>query len=580
MSRAASRVRLAADTRAVKYVLLLTLAGLIAVGVLLYRGPEADLAELGPALCPLSAEEFAGHVVLLLDLDKPLGENITLPGTIIERLTHAMDGNTELRVMALEGSPTAPLLLLGRVCKPFSNDQLTVTAAKDSSEPFRDCDNVPAQLPPNTRALAGEFCRRRDELIDRVTGLAAASGTTPVADVHLIEGIEESLLDLADSPAPALHLLSDMIQHTAWYSHAERSPSDWTMAALAEARQQPDAPFKVELPVVDDLTVTIHYLTWRGLTDSRRVAAEHQAFWQDYFASRAKTVVVDPQPAALVYEAVRYGPTAAELAAEEAARLQREREEAEQLRERVAAEAAALEARRQAAEQAQQEALAAQRAAEERAAQLAQQADELEAEASRIEAERRELTQRQRQASEASVPPVAAEATEEPASASDTTADAAAGPPGVPADEQAVSVSRSPPAATPAQVEPAPEPSPPTDASLAGVDPTTPLCTATLTNEIPDDFYPPPLSRWLRRRGQRIDYGSADIVVDYVIDDDGRATEVALNERESRAEDPRYLNLFASVAVDAVSEWTYVFETTDGCERRQADSVRFQFRYR
>ena len=582
MARSASRVRLAANPRAVKYVVLMTLAGLIVVGVLLYRGPEADLAEVDLALCPLSVDELAGHVVLLLDLDKPLGEHATLPGKMIERLMRSMDGQTQLRVMALEGSATAPRLLVGRLCKPFSNDQLTVTAAKDGFEPLRDCDNLPAQLPPGTRAMAGEFCRRRDELIDRVTGLARASGATPVADVHLIEGIEESLLELADTPAPALHLLSDMIQHTPWYSHAERPPSDWTMAALAEARQQPDAPFTVDIPVVDGLTVTIHYMAWQGLTDGRRVAAQHQTFWRDYFGNSAETVIIEPQPVTLAYEAAPYGPTAAELAAAEAERLRREREQAAQLRERVAAEATALEASRQAAEQAQQEAVAAQRAADERAAQLARQADELEAEAARLQAERKELVRRQRDSLQADAAPAEAEVAEasEPASPNATLPDGPAEPAPVAAPDELASAPSSPPVPVQASPELAVEPDPPADDSPDGDDPVGPLCAVTLTSEIPDDLYPPPLSSWLRRRGQRIDYGSADIVVDYVIDDEGRTTEVALNERESRAEDPRYLNLFAMVAVDTVSEWTYVFEATDDCQRTRASSTRLQFRYR
>ena len=588
MSRVASRVR-PPKARLVKIMVPVALVVVTVVAVSFFMVPEADLAELDRDLCPLAATDIAGHVVVLLDVGKPLAENASLPAGIIGRVTDAMDGQTELRVMALESGPTAELRLLGRLCKPFSNDQLTVTAAKDSSPPLRDCNDLPAQLPPNTRASAGEFCRLRDDLFDRVTTLASVSASgEPVRDVHLIEGIEESLLDLAGRSRPSLHIVSDMIQHAPWHSHVELVPRDWTMAVLADARNRRDAPMPVELPAIADLAVTIHYVALQGLTDKRRIATGHKAFWREFFAASAASLRIEDEPAVLAYETVRYGPSAEEIAAMEAERVRLEREETQRLRDSIAAEAAALEAEaaaleegRRAADQARAEAVAARRAAEERAAELQRQTDELQAEAARLEAQRLEAQRLEAERRDLALP-------QEPGSAQSQTASA----PPLPNPQRPDSAGYAQPAPSdiPRSEQQSVPDSPalptldlPESAAMPGSSPVgataVETCIATRTDELPDDLYPQPLSSWLRRRGQRVDYGSADVVVDYAIGPDGRVTDAAINEKASRAEQPRYLNLFAMVAVDTVTEWTFTFDEVDGCERSQPRSVALQFRY-
>ena len=581
MSRVASRVR-PPKTRLIKIMVPVALVVVTVVAVSFFVVPEADLAELDRDLCPLSATDIAGHVVVLLDVGKPLAANAGLPAGIIGRVTDAMDRQTELRVMALESGPTAELRLLGRLCKPFSNDQLTVTAAKDNSPPLRDCNDLPAQLPPNTRASAGEFCRLRDDLFDRVTTLALASASgEPVRDVHLIEGIEESLLNLAGRSRPSLHILSDMIQHAPWHSHVELVPRDWTMAVLADARDRRDAPMPVELPAIADLAVTIHYMARQGLTDKRRIATGHKAFWREFFAASAGSLRIEDEPAVLAYETVRYGPSAEEIAAMEAERARLEREETQRLRDRLAAEAAALEEGRRAADQARAEAVAARRAAEERAAELQRQTDELQAEAARLEAQRLEAQRLEGERRDLALG-------QEPGSAQPQTAPAPRLPnpqqPGSAGDAQPAPVGDVPRS----EQQSAPDvPALPTldlpENAATGSSPvvaaSVEACVAARTNGLPDDLYPQPLSSWLRRRGQRVDYGSADVVVDYTIGPDGRVTDAAINDKASRAEQPRYMNLFAMVAVDTVTEWTFTFDEIDGCERSQSRSVVLQFRY-
>ena len=566
MSRVTSRMRPRGEPRGFKIVIPVALIVVIVFAAWFLVVPEADVAELDQELCPLSAADIAGHVVVLLDAGKPLGEHVGLPARAIGRVTDAMEGQTELRVMALGSGPTAKLRPLGRLCKPFSNEQLTATAAKDSSRPMRDCNDLPAQLPPDTRTFAVEFCRLRDDLLDRVTTTLASAPAIAkaVKDVHLVEGIEESLLDLANRLRPSLHIFSDMIQHTPWHSHAELVPRDWTMAVLAVARDQPDAPVPVELPTVADLAVTIHYMTRQGLTDNRRNATVHKAFWREYFALTGANLVIEDEPAELAYETVRYGPSAEELAAMEAERLRREREETQRLRDQVAAEAAALEESRRAADQARADAAAAQRAADERAAELGRQAAELQAEAERLAAAQApEPTQ-----SQAGAAPGPAEAQR------------AAG-----AGDEQIALGDSPQAEQPSVPDPpvrttleppapvgTPEPPPVEDMAVTA-------CAATRIDELPEDLYPQALSSWLRRRGQRVDYGFADIVVDYAIGADGLVTNAAINAKESRAEKPRYLNLFAVVAVDTVADWSFTFDVIDGCEAAQQRSVLLQFRY-
>ncbi|MCY4058356.1 MAG: hypothetical protein OXG44_10170 [Gammaproteobacteria bacterium] len=106
----------------------------------------------------------------------------------------------------------------------------------------------------------------------------------------------------------------------------------------------------------------------------------------------------------------------------------------------------------------------------------------------------------------------------------------------------------------------------------------TPPCAVRLRPEfVGGDLYPR-----MRYSQRRANYGSAEILVAYTIDDDGETVddEVLFRPEQSRADVASHMSLFAESAVDAVRAWQFDFEVEqDGCEKRQRRATRFRFRY-
>lgn len=237
-------------------------------------GPELDVD-----LCPVAHSEAHSRAVLLLDLRKPFGEHAHLPAAIVRRVANAIDGGTELQTFALGASAAVPRTWLARLCKPFRNDDLAVVAAKDGGRMLRDCDDLPAQMPPATRERAVAFCRRRDELARRVDRLAAASAALrETRSAHLVEAIEQTRMELDGHARPAIYILSDMMQHSSWYSHLAHAPGDWDYGAFVAARSGRPAATSGN----SDLNVTVFYLPGR-VTEDPAGALAHKAFWRRYF---------------------------------------------------------------------------------------------------------------------------------------------------------------------------------------------------------------------------------------------------------------------------------------------------------
>lgn len=303
-----------------------------------------------------------GRAVLLLDLRKPLGPlQSALPGDVLRTVSHGLAAHTELEVYALAGYAEAPRMLLGRLCKPYGNDELAVTAAKDGDAAQRDCDDLPAQIPSVLRRDAKAFCREREALAGRADALASARPRGTVDNAYLVEALDDTARDLAHFDGPrSLHVLSDMMQHAKWFSHLDMPWDSWdferVLTRRAEQAGRGGAAWTPGLAV----ETTVHYLTRRGATDHPEQREAHRAFWTAYFAD-APLAFVD-QPGLLEYAAERLVevPSAALLIAQERERVRHARAELDQGRAELDRAQAEL-ARRQEALEAGRAQLAAQR---------------------------------------------------------------------------------------------------------------------------------------------------------------------------------------------------------------------------
>ena len=518
--------------------LALLLVVAIAFALLPFLGGSDDLVLVDADLCPVDESDILGHATLLFDLRKPLGEHSRLPAEVLLQVAGDLEKHSELSVFVLASDAAAPRTRLERFCKPYDNLVLNNERAKDRRGPrlqFRDCDDLPAQLPPEIRERAGAFCRRRDALAGRLAKLADTKPMPAVSDAHLVAALDDARLELAGRPGSSLYVLSDMMQHASWYSHAEVAPTEWRYEDFASARAERQ-PFNVAAPVDPDLDVTVFYLMRRGVTEHPRIAKVHQQFWREYFGPVNALTFVEHR-AVLSYDVAPLlnRPSEEELAALEAERLRQEQEEAQRVLERIAAEQTALE-------RARRQAQAEEAARRERETALAQERRRLEEEAARhaaererLDAERLEMEQRTAELDE---PPPAEAPIDAPVLA-DTPDDAAA----------ATSV-----------------PSPATFSA----DP----CVASLRTEFAAaEIYPD---------GRRADYGTAEVVVAYTIGEDGRTVddEVSTLLAKSSADRPRYLDLFTATAEDTVRGWVFDFEDGDDCGRYQQRMTRFRFRYR
>ena len=531
---------------------IIVLGGL--AGLLMYLSdPTEDRSARDEDFCPVNETGTTGTAMVLFDLEKPLGEeHATLPGDLLHAISLNLESNQEMRVYSLTGSESSPRVLLARLCKPYSSADLQVEGAKDQRATSRDCDDLPAQLPDHLRESANRFCTRRDAVKNRLNAMAnqAWPEMEQVTTAYLIEAFEDIKLDLLERAEPhAIYVMSDMMQHAHWYSHLDTEWTDWNYAEF-------EALLESQLWLVNpghrggDLQVDVFYLPRRGLTDQPRVQALHQEFWGEYFADTE--ITFHNQATTRAYEArpVMNVLTEAEIAAQERLANEQLLRRIQQEQEALAREQRELEAvrtrqeeerRREAAERQRLEALEEERRQREQ--------ERLQQEQAAAERERQDI-ERSRQTQEG-MPPAESDVEETRPNQSRL------------AREDVVS-----------DESPGGEPS---TAEEPPVEDTVPsFCPFTLasTGDDASPVYP---------RGGRMDYGDAEITVEYVIDENGETVddEVVVDMDRSRADHRRYFRLFAKESRDTVVGWTFVFPDSDGgsCLRRQSNETTFKFSY-
>ena len=563
-----------------RYLTLLLPPLLVAValvGVLVFFDGTDSTQELDEDLCAFESDESAARAALLLDFRKPLDEDsLSLPGKLLDDVSHQISANTELRVFALSTDSRAPRLPIDRLCKPYDNADLQIDTAKDQTDAIRDCDDLPAQLPAFVRESAARFCTRRNALRNRVDALARYQPITPVTNSYLIEAIEDTLIELSEGSGPqAIYVFSDMMQHAEWYSHLDLDWTDWSFADFAETRSRQMARLGVS-PTMSNLTVRVFYLPRLELTEQPRPKRAHQAFWQEYFAGAELTFEEQEPLQAYAAEPLMNRLTPEELAALERAEIEKERADAARMLEEVRREREALlEAQRRLAEERAQVTIVP-RARSESTEDLRRQQQILNAQREQLDAR------------EASLDPTPAEETAdvettEPTRAADqeavpeTTDTAFENEAPTNGNEPAVATKTEPPAS---ESEDPPDVEPIEPLAFAGNESgpmDLPPCPATLLPRFAaalGDVYP-------GRR--RMNYGSATITVRYRLDEAGATVndEIAVVPEQSSAERPRSLNLFANTAMQVVRNWVFEFENggQGACSRSQERSTKFQFSY-
>lgn len=555
------------------YLSLFLVAVLAVIFVSFVRGTGGDdFVQLDDDLCPADPAHIGHRAVALFDLQKPLGEHGALPGEILRQVTSRMGRHMELRAFSLAGDAFVSRKLIARVCKPYDNADLVAEGAKDSAVERRDCDDLPAQLPMELRERARAFCQRRDGLVGRLA-LLAGQARQPVVDAHLAEAIEDAQLELAGGGDASLFVVSDLMQHAHWYSHLDRGPDDWDYDEFSRVRAESPPPISVTAPAAPSLDVTLFYLRRAGVTEHPRNAATHRQFWTRYFADRVRTLTFEGQTPVLNYDHVPFEDRAAQ---EDVERLRTEREEAQRLLREVEAEKRALdEAREELA------ALEERRQARERE-QLARQRREAEAERPSPAApppgrDAEEVPSRN--AGQATAERPAEQVGQAPGSAAERTPEGAQ-----PAEPEAVQASAADQAPTLSETRTA-------AAEPTLVDPVTeavPTAVEVAQSPVIDAAAGSPCAVQLRTGAtdiypgrRRINYGSANVVVSYAIDEEGRTIddEVQMVVSRSRADRRQYLDLFAEAAEAAVRDWEFDFTEGD-CRRSQQRTTRFRFAYR
>ena len=635
------------------YVALL-LVPVVALAVVLPFLADKE-TKLDGDLCPIDADAIGGRAVLLLDLRKPLGTSRNLPAELLRQVSVGIERDTELRVFALTADPLAPRMFLDRLCKPYDAAELAPSTAEDRRGEGRDCDEMLAQLPHRLRERAAGFCARREAIARRIDGLTAEPRGPTVPNAYLIEAIEDTRLELAQTPRPpALYIFSDMMQHAEWYSHPEAGPNGWHHADLARARQQAGTLVANPSPPDPDLEVTIFYAPRQGVTDQPRTIGAHKQFWRTYFAGTGPLKFVD-QPTLPAYEVAQLVKDSNDD--ESRAAVPVRDQQPEQQHEQLATGPATLERWQVAADKAHE--------AESHAGDGPEQAEAapvapLPADPDTAHAATDDPAPA---AAGTTVGPPQADATPAPppvihrdlvrdadralSAAGSATGDPATGPdvgtragdpaptaPGV--GTTAVDDAQAPLDA-PVPTPPAPDPAPPPTVAANNTEPTPatparglradgpidqgtdlpaqsvaaptgdPLAIATVPNAaVPETgaaasfrdaiFEAGPCAVTLRGEfadvdsypgdrnpnGRRPNYGAADIVVAYTIDQDGETVDadVAARLGRSRADRPRYMGLFARSAETAVRDWVFDFEASDGCTKRQQRVTVVRFRYR
>ena len=528
-------------------VLLPPLLVVAAIGVLLvYFSSSPGKETVRDAdLCPEATGGISDSSVFLVDLSKPLeGDRGTLPGALLRQVTMGMAADAELRVFLLTDSAASPRAMLSRLCKPYSNADLDVDAAKDrASGTLRDCDDLPAQIPPTLRRSARRFCALRTALQRRLDRLASQTSLEDMEppNAFLVEAIEDIRLDLRERPAPhALYVFSDMMQHARWYSHLEMEWEDWDYQQFSRLLLSQPWVFRPSGEGTP-MRVEVFYVPRAGWTDQPRASRLHQQFWYDYFANADVTFHVLPALPAYTARPLMSVRSDAQMAAEE-------RAAAAELLRRIQREQESL--RREQQELVKQ--------AEQRVRGVD---DERGSEAERgSEGESGAPIGRQtgEEGRAEGAPPIEQETLERP-------------------EEQEPSVVHAPPRIGLGGVDVESQ----SDEGLIEDKPPprgdTPVCDLVLAagTEEREPVYP---------RGGRMNFGNAKVTVRYIVDDLGETVDqqVHVLRESSQADRERYFELFAESAVETVQEWKFGFAIPDGqsCTRRQHRTTSFRFTYR
>lgn len=309
----------------------------------------------------------------LVDLRKPLdAAHVSLPGALFRQAARAMDAGTVLAVYSLSPHGEAPRTLIGRLCKTFDDAGLAAESSKHLATD--ECD-IPAQLPDALRAGAKDFCAQRDALARRIDVLAAETLRQPAGPTHLVEALEATAREFGETPG-SLYVFSDLVQHAAWFSHAESPLEEWEFEHMAEAW----SALPLEAPLAGfpmATTVQIHYVPRAGTTDEEDWRATHKRFWRDYF--RGAEVAFDDQPTMADYVVTPLAELSSsmELAAYELERLRHSSALVEQDRAAIERERRNLESARRGIE-AERRQLAAERQ------ELAAEREQLESQLARL----------------------------------------------------------------------------------------------------------------------------------------------------------------------------------------------------
>ena len=273
------------------------------LAILVVFGDADEAAQLDADLCPPQGTSPA-RAIYLVDAYKPLDADLAaLPGKLLRRLTLDLGAGAELAVFAVGGASAGPRTYVGRICKPYDNAALQVAGAKDQTTTRRDCDDLPAQIPPELRDTAGRFCERRAALQRRIDALPKLPAGVPLGQAPLVEAIDASVRDLAstDTRPATLYVLSDMLHHAPGFSHLDRG-ADQNFDAYEDADRQG----KGERPSPAGVEVEVFYLPREGMTDEPGAELAHKRFWRQFFAGTA--VAFTDQPTAAAYPSRRYRP--------------------------------------------------------------------------------------------------------------------------------------------------------------------------------------------------------------------------------------------------------------------------------
>ena len=501
----------------------LVLVFLAAVLPVLQTSPEGQISR-DADLCPTDRESIAGSAVFLFDFTKPLGaEQPALPGQLFRQVSDGLGPDVELQVFSLTGSTAAPRALLRRLCKPFDSE----TRPERGNPAGRDCPDIVAASGSAPGESAARFCAIRDALEEKLNAMASREWPEdqPVPNAYLVEAIEDTRLDFAERPKPHwLYVYSDMMQHAPWYSHLDISGDQWSFDEFAESLKS-HRWMSGQLDGFADTKVELFYVPRIGITDRAGVRRIHQEFWQSYFGD-ALTAIHDQPP----MRGYRSAPltdasAAAQIAGQDRAAIERQILEIQRERETLASELQTLEAERLRQEAAQ-------------ARRLAELQTTLERRREAL-AERRRLAETEPDKAETD----SAMRSPQNASHVDDTEETTA--------EELL-----------AEAQSAPEPPPPCQLEY----------TADLQAMRPN--YP---------RNGRVDFGSARITVQYLVDEEGETVndQVSLVPDLSRADRERHFSLFAKNALDKVRSWSFAFVEHDdrSCTRRQTRTTSFAFNF-